>query len=104
MADILDGSNSQAPSVEDLLRNPDALAVEVENMLTLLDSKGPALEMVQKEYEQIYEGLKRAIEGGGNTERKVEETVAEIAYTREQVKEHITWSSLLHYSHNHQGM
>jgi len=79
-------STSSVPiTADELLRNPDALAGEAEDLLSLIEAKGASFEAVRKEYEQICETLQKGLEGMANTERKVEEIVAEINFTREQV-------------------
>lgn len=78
-------SLSGAPTAEELLRSPDALINEAEDMIGYLESKTPMLDVVRREYEILYEGLQKSIEAGANTERKVEEIIAEITFTREQV-------------------
>jgi hypothetical protein len=86
------------PSAEELIRNPDALTGEAEDMLGFLESKGPAVDLIRREYEQLYDSLQKSIEGGVNTERKVEEIIAEITFTREQVGEGRKDGRLFHQS------
>lgn len=76
---------SVAPTADELIRNPDVLIGEAEDMIGYLESKAPLLDVVRREYELLYESLQKSIEAGSNTERKVEEIIAEITFTREQV-------------------
>jgi hypothetical protein len=77
-----------AASVDEMIRNPDVLTGEAEDMLGLLESKGPMLDLVRKEYEHMYEQLQASIDSAINTERKVEEIFADITWTKEQVSTH----------------